>query len=198
VGSSSRRLRSRLAGIDQADSITFCPQKLLLVALSSSLSLFRDWERMERSFRISFPYLQEPEAFVNRSEVGVQGSRPGEILKLWLSLQHIGAEAYGALIERFVGHADLVAARAGAHRRLEVAGAPESGIVCFRALPGDGEDADRLNEALHAHLLGAGIYFSLVRHQGKRWLRAVFVNPYSTAAVIDEAFDRIDAFLSRR
>lgn len=192
------RYRERLDGIELADSITFCPQKLLLVALSSSITLFRDWRLMERWFRISFPYLKDEEGFVNRSEVGVQGSRPAEVLKLWLSLQHIGISAYGALIDAFVETAEYLAEKVRARSVLEVAGHPQSGIVCFRCKwvgLADG-DADQMNRRLHELLLKEeGLYLSLVRYEGHDWLRAVFVNPFLRRDAIDRLFNRIDRFV---
>ena len=191
----SERLAGRLAGIESADSITFCPQKLLLVALSSSLTLFRDWRAMERVFRVGFPYLEEGEAFVNRSEVGVQGSRPAEVLKLWLSLESVGTRTHGQLIERWVDLAEDVAARVGRRRDMELASPPESGIVCFRSVPPGipRPDVDAWNASLQRRVLAdSGVYLSLVRYRGAAWLRAVFANPFTDRAVVDLVFECLD------
>jgi glutamate/tyrosine decarboxylase-like PLP-dependent enzyme len=184
----SDSLRARLDGIEAADSITFCPQKLLLVGLSSSVILFRDMDRMERAFRTSFPYVDRRDDFVNRCEIGVQGSRPAEVLKLWLTLQHVGRRLHGELVDRWVALADAVAAEVTRRPFLTLACVPQSGIVCFR-----GAD-DARTAALHTAVAReAGIHLSLVPYRGARWLRAVFANPFVEGSVVGRIFDVVDA-----
>lgn len=193
----SRTLRDRIRGIEAADSVTFCPQKLLLVALSSSVILFRDMQSMAAHFRTSFPYLQEEERFINRSEIGVQGSRPAEILKLWLTLQHVGAKGFEELIGQWVGLADYVAEEVRKRDFLRLAGPPEAGIVCFRGAPSwaPEEQWDEWSRKLHQRIVDrSGIYLSFVNYRGAHWLRAVFANPYTTQDVVDRIFAVADEF----
>ena len=190
----SKKYKHRLSGIEQADSITFCPQKLLLVALSSSLVMFRDWQQMQSNFRINFTYLQESESFTDRSEIGVQGSRPAEILKLWLSLKHVGLNAYGKMIESWIELADRVNQLVSELDYMESVGLPESAIICFRFCPPEisANEYDKLNERMHKLIHDeAGVYLSKVRYKSQLWLRAVFQNPFTDSSVIDGLFDYI-------
>jgi glutamate/tyrosine decarboxylase-like PLP-dependent enzyme len=191
----SPTLRARLEGIETADSVTFCPQKLLLVALSSSLILFRDMAVLDRAFRTSFPYVDRREDFVNRCEIGVQGSRPGEILKLWLTLNHVGWRRHGELVDRWVSLADAVAEHVDRRPFLTLACRPQSGIVCFRGVPDwiRHEDHDAWTEALHRAIQSdSGIRLSLVPYRGARWLRAVFANPFVETSIVERLFAAVD------
>ncbi len=197
----SARLRGRLRGIELADSVTFCPQKLLLVGLSSSVVLFRDMAAMRSCFRTSFPYVEETSDFTNLCEIGIQGSRPAEILKLWLTLAHIGERKFAELIEGWVGLAEAVAEKTRARSFLRLACAPDSGIVCFRGTPGWIDDGqwDAWNRNLREALARrAGIHLSFVPYGGSRWLRAVFANPFTGASIVERMFALIDDYAARR
>jgi len=156
---------------------------------------------MERAFRTSFPYVDRREDFVNRCEIGVQGSRPAEVLKLWLTLHHVGWRCHGELVDRWVGLADAVAAEVRRRSYLTLACAPRSGIVCFRGVPDwmAVEDHDAWTAALHAVIAtDTGIRLSLVPYCGARWMRAVFANPFVERSVVDRLFVAIDGHATKR
>ncbi len=185
----SPALRSSLRGIERADSITFCPQKLLLVGLSSSVVLFRDMDAMERSFRTTFPYVDRQEDFVNRCEISVQGSRPAEVLKLWLTMQHVGARRHAELIESWIGLAEAVAREVDRRPFLHLACRPQSGIVCFRGT------VDAWTADLHAAIArDTGVQLSLVPYRRALWLRAVFANPFTERSVVERLFAAVDRY----
>jgi len=51
--------------------------------------LFKNDNLLQDEFRISTPYIRVIR-FTNFGEVSIQGTRHIEVLKLWLSLHHIG------------------------------------------------------------------------------------------------------------
>ena len=42
---------------------------------------------LENTFNTGLPYISTKENIINRGEIGIQGSRPAEIIKLWLGLR---------------------------------------------------------------------------------------------------------------
>jgi glutamate/tyrosine decarboxylase-like PLP-dependent enzyme len=188
--------RSRLAGIEQADSVTFNPQKMLLVARTCSMALFRDFDTMKKSVRIPFPYMRETEGFTNLGEISLQGSRAVEVLKLWLSLQHIGRKNYAEIIDRRIALTDSIAQEVTARPFLELAATPETGIVCFRAIPDwlPETEWEEWTSNLQAFILKeAGIYLSFLPYKGKRWLRVVLLNPYTDEETVQRLLNCLDA-----
>ena len=75
-----------------ANSITINPQKLLGIAKTSSLLLVSNINTLKNTFQTGLPYIDSADDVVNRGELGVQGSRPAEIIKLWLGLRFLGIE----------------------------------------------------------------------------------------------------------
>jgi len=73
-----------------ANSITINPQKILGITKTSSLLLVDDIKKLKKTFFTGLPYIDSTEDVLNRGELGVQGSRPAEIIKLWLSLKFLG------------------------------------------------------------------------------------------------------------
>jgi len=197
----SGRHRGRLAGIDLADSVTFNPQKWLYVARTSAMCLFRDPTQLERHFRIAAPYMSRADAMPNLGELGVQGTRATEVLKLWLTLLHLGASGCAALIDRGMALAAHLARRVDERAFLHRAGACDTNIVCFRGTPDGVSPArrDAWNTALARHLLAqCNVFVSVPEYRGACWLRAVLLNPHTDEARIDEMFRHIDSFHAGR
>lgn len=186
----SPRFRDRLAGIERADSVTFNPQKWLHVAKTCACCLFRDAGLPARHFRIAAPYMAES-GVVNLGELGLQGTRPAEVLKLWLTLQHLGQSGLARLVEAGMALTETVAAELARRPALELAAPADSNLLCFR--PAGAEDAEVA--ALQQRLLDAGLFLSLPLHEGRRWLRLVLLNPHTGAAEIARMFEVLDEAL---
>lgn len=190
----SRPLRQRLAGIEQADSLTFNPQKWLYIAKTCAMLLLRDKELFMRSFRIPAPYMRQrpeeddPDAPPNLGEIGLQGTRHADILKLWLSLQHLGRRGYAQLVEEACRLTNLAYEHLRTLPELRFAHAPETNLLCFRFEPAwlAPTAHDALNARVQAALLEQErIFLSLPLYQGKRWLRAVLLHPATDEALIE-------------
>ncbi|WP_052888997.1 hypothetical protein [Thermogemmatispora carboxidivorans] len=71
---------------------------------------------------------------------------------------------------------------------LHLAHPPETNLLCFRLEPAWLPPAahDALNARVQAALLAQErIFLSLPLYQGKRWLRAVLLNPYTDEHIIE-------------
>ena len=76
--------------INFADSITINPQKILGITKTSSILLVSDIDVLKNTFNTGLPYISSECNVLNRGELGIQGSRPAEIIKLWLGLRFLG------------------------------------------------------------------------------------------------------------
>lgn len=192
----SQKYHGKLSGIENADSITFNPQKWMYVAKTCAMVLFKDLKLLETDFRISAPYMNETE-FTNLGEISVQGTRHADILKLYLSLQHVGLSGYDQLINRSYLMIEEFIKQVKQRSYLELASEPDTNICCFRLRFKNLNDkqCDKLNLELQQFLLGKeSVFFSLPLYRGKRWLRAVLLNPYTQISIIEKIFNDIDEF----
>jgi glutamate/tyrosine decarboxylase-like PLP-dependent enzyme len=187
----------KLRGIEQADSITFNPQKWLYVARTCAMVLFREFQQLETEFRISAPYMQAADDLINLGEITIQGTRHADGLKLWLSLQHFGKKGYAQLIDESYKLTDYLLKALQKVPDLEVVGQPDMNILCFRSIPAKilPADRDQWNSDLQAYLLQkTNIFLSLPVYQGQRWLRTIILNPYINQTQLDHLIQEINQF----
>lgn len=194
----SKAGRGRLDGIETADSVIFNPQKWCYVAKTCAMALFADIDVLQQDFRIGAPYMRSDDAIPNLGELGIQGTRRAEILKLWLTFQHLGREGLTQLIDESYRLTATVRDRVVEYDALELASEPEMNIVCFRAAPEwcPSDKQDGLNSQVQRTLLFEHeIFVSLPTYRGNRWLRVVLLNPFTDEEIIDRLFDGISATL---
>ena len=194
----SEEYRERLDGIENANSITFNPQKWCYVAKTCAMALFADEKDLESEFRVGAPYMQNEDEIPNLGELSVQGTRHADILKLWLTFQYLGRDGLSQLINERYRLTTMVHERIVAHDSLELASEPEMNILCFRAVP-DGyqsETLDKLNSRLQETLLEEyNNFVSLPTYRDESWLRIVLLNPFTSEITIQRLFEGINEFL---
>lgn len=186
--------RHRIDGIEEADSIAFNPQKWMYVAKTCAMVLFKDGSVLETAFRIAAPYMNDTD-FINIGEISVQGTRHADILKLWLSLQHVGTQGYAQLIDASYDLVESFVQRVNDRPYLELDSMPDTNLCCFRGTPPQipEEEWDQWNLTLQQALLrDAHTFLSLPTYRGRRWLRAVLLNPFTSQEDICRVFERID------
>jgi glutamate/tyrosine decarboxylase-like PLP-dependent enzyme len=193
----SDRHRDRLRGIEQANSVTFNPQKWLYVTKTCAMVLFRHFDALKTTFRVAAPYMGNDEDWLNLGEVSVQGTRHADILKLWLSLQHLGKQGYAEIINHGYQLTEQLVQGIQNRPFLKLASQPEMNIVCFRGEPAEvnPQHWDQWNADLQQFLLEkAQIFVSLPHYRGAKWLKVVLLNPYIDPDLIDRLLGAIDAF----
>jgi glutamate/tyrosine decarboxylase-like PLP-dependent enzyme len=193
----SRRHRYLLDGVDRADSVTFNPQKWLYVPKTCAMVLFKDAQLWHDSFRVASPYMSSAGDQVNLTEVSVQGTRHAEVLKLWLSLQHIGANLHERLIDRSMALATRLAELLQAVHGIEVLGRPQTNIVCFRVRSSSGGWDDTRTERVREHLLKrAGVFCSMPTYAGGKVLRVVLLNPHTDHRFVEHLAHQVSEAIS--
>ncbi len=186
----SDRYKSRLRGIEWADSITFDPHKWMFVPFSCGATLVRDGGQVLRnSFDMSPEYLSEDRGFADAQydffRYGQMGTRRFNSLKLWMCFKSMGKRGYSATVERHIELTEYLASRLDQLPDFQRVGQIETAVCCFRYLPEpvramSGDDQDRIQQALQQRVEKSGKAFfpSTVLH-GRRALR-VNINSYLT------------------
>ena len=191
----TKRGRSALDGLELADSVTLDPHKWLYQSFECGSLLVREPRGLSRAFEVMPAYLADAsgdEAEVNLSDRGIQLSRTSRALKVWLSVQTFGVDAFRAAIDRSLDAAEHAAERIRESAVLELLAEPTLGIVCFRRrLDGADEPAvAELNAGLARDAEEAGVAFvSSTTLRGKYALRLCPMNHTTTLADIDATLD---------
>jgi aromatic-L-amino-acid/L-tryptophan decarboxylase len=188
----TERGREWLAGIEQADSITLDPHKWLYQPYEAGCLLVREGPLLSRAFHILPEYLQDTAVGgveVNFADRGIQLTRSARALKLWLSLQFFGVDAFRDAIDRSLDLAVLAERRISESPELELLSPATLGVVCFRRRPegvsGEGL-LERLNADLDRRLLESGEgMVSSTRVDGRYALRLCALNHRSTAEDVE-------------
>jgi aromatic-L-amino-acid decarboxylase len=204
----TERGKTALAGIERGDSIVLDPHKWLYQTFEVGCLLVRDGTLLERAFHVMPPYLQDtalpddpaarasgaaPALPVNFANRGIQLTRSARALKVFLSVQTFGSDAFAAAIDQCMDLALHAEQRIRNSGSLELLSPARLGIVCFRRRH-DG-DADEFNHALLRALLDSGVaMISSTRVRGTFALRFCILNYRTTRADIDRVLDWIEAF----
>ena len=173
----SRTHRHFLADLDRADSIALGPQKWMYVPRVSAICLLRGQQRLDDALGLPLPYSMGGRP--HRGRWGLQGSRPADAVVLWATLQTLGTDALGAIIDR------LMALTATFHELLAESGTcfpthrPDLNLQVFRVGEAD-PSGDRL-AAVQSRLAAAGgTWMSISRWRDEVLMRSVLLSPSLT------------------
>ncbi|KAF2500013.1 glutamate decarboxylase 1 [Lophium mytilinum] len=97
--------KSRLAGIERADSVAVTPHKMLGVPMTCSFLLTRDLRQFWAALRLEAGYLfhsahEDVREVYDLAELTPQCGRRGDALKVWLALQYYGQQHFSDLVGR--------------------------------------------------------------------------------------------------
>lgn len=186
----SEQHRSKLKGIEEADSITFDPHKWLFVPFACGAVLIREGGRaLREAFDISPEYLSEDRGGADIEydffRYGQMGTRRFNSLKLWMALKFMGRRGYEEVIDRQIGLTQYLANRIDELSEFQRLGDVETAVCCFRLLPEparstSGEDQDRLQMRLQQQIERSGKAFITTTVLGGRRAMRVNINSFLT------------------
>jgi len=191
----TERGRELLRGIEAADSVTLDPHKWLYQPYECGALLVREDHALRTAFQMTPDYLQD--SFVgdevNLSDRGVQLTRSSRALKVWVSLQYFGVDAFAAAIDRSLDLARLACERVQASDVLELMAPPSLGVVCFRrrfpqAADEDEEDGHNAGLVVALERSGLGLVSSTML-RGRYSLRVCVLNHTTGAEDIERLMD---------
>jgi aromatic-L-amino-acid decarboxylase len=194
----SPRLAPRLKGLEAADSVAFDFHKWAQVPYDAGFVLVRDAALHRAAFADPADYLARAPRGLAAGEtwpvdLGPDLSRGFRALKVWVTLQTLGADALGEAMEANCQAAAHLAGRIDASDRFDLAAPVALNIACF-GVRGDqtGDLAREMVMALHED--GRAVP-SLTTLNGRPVIRAAIVNHRTTLADIDTFMDILDQTL---
>jgi glutamate/tyrosine decarboxylase-like PLP-dependent enzyme len=190
------RGRDAMRGIELADSVTLDPHKWLYQPFECGALLLREGRLLRNAFEIVPDYLKDAaieKGEVNFCDLGLQLSRSSRALKVWLSVQHFGLDAFRTSIDRCLDLALHAERHVAARPELELMSPASLGIVCFRRR-GEPDETEENVARLNSQLVGAfeatgdGLVSS-TRLRGRYAIRLCVMNHTSTATDVERVLD---------
>jgi len=170
--------RQRVNGLHLADSVTMNPQKLLGITKTSSLLLLARPAALTETFGTGLPYMEPSWGGGHGGEAGLQGTRPAEVLKLWLGLRQLGLEGIDAVLQGAIVRRRQLQTLLARDERLVLVGGSFH-LLAFRPANLDPEGCDRWSQQTRHQLLREGLMLSRPMYQAHHHLKAVLGNPHT-------------------
>jgi glutamate/tyrosine decarboxylase-like PLP-dependent enzyme len=201
------RGRELLRGIERADSFTLDPHKWLFQPFDCALLMVRNRATLRHAFHVredEAEYLQDARAGeeeVNLWDYSPELTRPFRALKLWMSLQVFGADAFAAALERTFYLAEYAEKQLRARNNWEITSSAQMAVVTFRYVPKgqqsgsveSGRRIDALNRAIAARMQEQGFALVLTTElRGQTVLRLCTINPRTTEEDIAKTVEALD------
>ena len=189
----SDRGRALLDGIALADSLSFDPHKWLFQPVECGCVLLRDAALLKSAYRIMPEYLADVHrnvTEVNPCDYGIQLTRGFRALKVWMSIQFFGIDAFRAAVERGFVLAELAEQKLRTMPCWDIVTPAQMGIVTFARRGADQQFYARMHDAMLRD--GYALATSTVLN-GKTLLRLCTINPRTTEEDIERTIDWLDA-----
>lgn len=193
----SEKCRPLLKGIEQSDSLSWDAHKWLMQTYGCSVVLVRDQSTLLHSFATHPEYLrdaQECSDTPNFWDLGPELTRPARGVKLWLTLQAMGSEAVGEMIDHGCAMARLAEKALVTSGNWEIVSHAQQGIVNFRYAPAgrSKEELDCLNTRIAQEITASGYAMILTTElNGNKVLRMCTLHPETTEEDIISTINRL-------
>lgn len=176
--------RHRVAGLERADSITINPQKLLGITKTSSLLLLARPQALAEAFHTGLPYMEPSWGGSHGGESGLQGTRPAEILKLWLGLRQLGLVGIEAVLDGAIQRRRQLQALLTPNERLQLVGGSFH-LLAFTPQHLDAAGSQAWSDRTRQRLLQEQLMLSRPHYAGRHHLKAVLGNPHTKPAHLE-------------
>ena len=191
-----------LRGIERADSIGLDAHKWFFQPYEAGCLLVKDRETLSDAFHMPHDILQDTvwgADHPNFADIGLQLSRSARALKVWMSVQTFGMDAFRRAVEQGME----LAARAHDYVRaspvLEELNTPTLGIACFRVNPGgdllDEAALEGVNRTVLAQMFWDDpAFMSSTMLHGTFALRMCIINHTTTWDDVRETLEAVERF----
>jgi aromatic-L-amino-acid decarboxylase len=194
----TKRGRAHLAGLERADSLVLDPHKWLFQPFEIGSVLVSRPGALGAAFAMFPEYLRDvagragdPDQVALRDR-GPQLTRGSRALKLWLSVQVFGVDAFRAAIDRGIDLAERAEALLRATPRFEIVTPAQLAVVTFRWTGGPEDDSDAANARLADRVVADGYAApSTTVLRGRTVLRLCTINPRTTDEELERSVGRI-------
>ncbi|RFU27095.1 hypothetical protein B7463_g9243, partial [Scytalidium lignicola] len=184
----SKSHRDLLDGLGEVDSVSWDAHKWLFQTYGCGMALVRERRWLSQSFATGAEYTRDaPDSedldSPNFWNFGSELTRPARCMKLWFTMQVLGSDAIGEMIDHGFKLADVADAELRRLPNWEIISKAQMAIVNFRYAPPrrNEEELDTLNTAISKSLIQQNVATALTtKLLGKTVIRICSINPNLT------------------
>ena len=151
-----------------------------------------DINTLKNTFQTGLPYIDSPDDVINRGELGVQGSRPAEIIKLWLGLRFLGMEGIENILNESLLKKSIFIEKLD-ENKFEIFSGPLH-IISFLPKKMNTDQSNKWTLEARNSLMERNYMISRPLYKGRNYLRIVFGNYNTTTLHISDLADFLNNF----
>lgn len=197
----SRRHRSRLQGIELADSLIWDAHKMLFVPALCAAVLYRNRDHRFRTFQQDAPYLFDPSspgmADIDSGMRTIECTKRAVGFGLWGIWAMFGEALFEQIVDRSIQLTEILHEKISAAADFEALHRPECNILAFRYLPDrlkglPAHEQDQFQRQLRTQLIRSGMFYIVqTTLHGRAALRTCLMNPATTVNDLDALLDAV-------
>ena len=193
----SKSTSSIINGISLANSITLNPQKVLGIAKTSSILLVRNKLHLKKTFETGLPYIDPPNNDeIHCGEMGLQGTRSAEVLKLWLGIRQLGEKGIEDLLNISIQKRIYLQERIDLNLFNVITGPLH--LLSFTPKESLGINSCQWSKSTKEFLLGKDFMLSRPFHDDLYYLKAVLGNPHTQYSHLDQLAKLVNQSLKNK
>ena len=146
---------------------------------------------LEDTFSTGLPYISSKKNIINRGEIGIQGSRPAEVIKLWLGLRFLGLNGIEDILKSSIKRKEFFIKNIS-KEKFEIYSGPLH-IVSFIPKGLGPKDTDLWTKTRINELMKNNFMLSRPKFKDKYFLRVVMGNYNTKESHIEELLRLLDA-----
>jgi len=147
---------------------------------------------LENTFNTGLPYISSKENIINRGEIGIQGSRPAEVIKLWLGLRFLGLKGIEEILKSSIKRKEIFIKNLNKNK-FEIYSGPLH-IISFLPKGLAPKDTVFWTQSKVNELMKNNFMISRPKFKGKYYLRVVMGNYNTRDSHIEELLKLLDAY----
>ena len=145
---------------------------------------------LENTFSTGLPYISSKKNIINRGEIGIQGSRPAEVIKLWLGLRFLGLKGIDEILKSSIQRKEFFIKNISKNK-FEIYSGPLH-IISFLPKGLTTKDTDFWTQTKVNELMKNNFMLSRPKFKGKYFLRVVMGNYNTNESHIEELLRLLD------
>lgn len=201
AASLSRKYRSLLQGLDQADSVVWDAHKMMFVPALCAFVLYRNGEHRYQTFQQDAPYLFDPSspglAEFDSGVATLECTKRAAAYGLWGTWSLFGEQLFEDLVDVTFDLGRTFSEKLTEAPDFQLLHEPQCNIVAFQHVPPELADAseEQLAEfhfAIRRELIQSGAFYIVqARIDGRQALRVTIINPLTNEDDLDDLLDEI-------